>query len=275
MLKIFKDLVIPMRISRRDRSHWIDKRSPILKKHKAHRLKLATELGPSAATYKFLDEPEVKVNVKKETRKLASLSETLPRYEKYDEKTIDNIQHGSIFFDPKFNPHLHEERNRVNPEEEPFSSIYIGNEQTEGGRQYTDVKDVTSPELWQFVERLARIRIAPEVRRRKKDEPIERLPSGFIPPPEEAPDLPYFVPRTRNHLLPVYYNLSSDPEDCYTLIRNVTGDLWKLEEDLRLHLSLDPSKGKILTSVKEPDEIVAFRGRHLHEIVDWLHQQGF
>lgn len=213
--------------------------------------------------------------IKQVERKLPPLSESSPPYEKYSEEAIQGIEKFETYYDPLFNPHLHEEKNRVNPDEEPFDAIYVDSK-SEGSQEYTETRNITTPQLWEYVERLARIKIAPEPIRRKANEPVYTLPSGLVPPPETPPDLPYFVCRTRNYLLPVYYNLDTDPEKCFTLVKQVAGDLWKLEEDLRTHLeSLSSTSKRILSSVKETDGQVSFRGKHLRPVVDWLHSKGF
>lgn len=261
----------------KDKPDWISQRKHILDAHKNRRLKLAIEMGDGPVQYKFRpNKVEQETIIKTNDRKLNRLQDELPPYESYTKEEIHDYEKGTTYWDPLFNPHLHEERNRVDPDEEPFNAIYAGNEQTEGAKQYTSVKNVTTPELWSFVEQLSRHKIAPQVPTRKLGEPVKPMPSGFIPPPEEAPDLPYFIPRTRNYLLPVYYNLSNDPEECFTFVKNVQGDLWLLEEHLRKHLeSLDSSENRMISFVREPDEQVGFRGRHLKPIVDWLHAQGF
>lgn len=257
--------------------------------HKNKRLALARRIETKPDQYHVPQLP-ARPTIKKVERKPLSPVEAALPYQEYDaEARKGNF---TTYYDPLFNPHLYEERHRVNPDEEPFNAIYSANENntnennksSSGGQQtesssssdYTQVRNITSPELWKFVERLGRIKVAPQPRRRKAGEPIEKLPSGFVPPPETAPELPYFVARTRNHLLPVYYQLHSDPNECKTLVKQVTGDLWKLEEDLRSHLeALSGSNRRILSSVQEPDERIEFRGRYLHQVVDWLHAQGF
>lgn len=246
----------------------------ILNLYKKRRLELATPIEGRPMQFEpkpLPAEPEVVVK----ERKLPSLVESASPYQKYSQENIDGIKNYETFYDPLFNPHLHEERHRVNPDEEPFSAIY-SDSKSEAAHEYTSVRDITTPILWDYVERLARIKIAPQPRLRKAGEPIVALPSGFIPPPETPPDLPYFVPRTRNYLLPVYYKLHNDPEECYTMIKLVSGDLWKLAEDVRIHLeSLDECKQKILTGVQETDARIMFRGRWVHQVVDWLHNKGF
>lgn len=245
----------------------------ILKAHEKHRLSLA-DRSEQPGQFKLRPQPKEPKILKKE-RKLPSLVELASPYERYSEKEISRVTSHGTYFDPNFNPHLHEERHRVNPDEEPFNAIYADSK-SEESNDYTRVRNITTPELWSYVERLAFIREAPRPKPRKLGEPIVPLPSGYVPQADQPPDLPYFVPRTRNHLLPVYYHLDNDPDECFTLIKNVTGDLWKLQEDLRIHLEqLNESRRTILTSVREADESVAFRGRHLHQVVSWLQEKGF
>lgn len=241
--------------------------------HKDKRLKLGIR-SPHPGQFSVPPmEPDPEIVTKE--RKLPSLSESLPPYRKYSQETIDSIQKFETYYDPLFNPHLLEERHKVNPDEEPFNAIYADSK-SESSNQYTKVRNITTTELWDYVERLAKIKIAPRPEPRKPNEPIKPMASGYVPPPEVPPDLPYFIARTRNHILPVYYFLDSNPEKCHTIVKQVTGDLWQLEKDLRAHLeTVTNSKRRILTSVQETDERILFRGRYIHEIVDWLHAQGF
>lgn len=195
-------------------------------------------------------------------------------YQKYSEADIERIQKKSDYFDPLFKPDVI--KDYVNPQEEPFKSIYASSQDEGIESEYTRVKNITTPELWSYVERLAKIRIAPKPVFRKNDQPIVPTACGYIPPTENPPDLPYFVARTRNYVLPVYYRLHEDPQECHTIVRRISGDLWQFEEELRMYLeSLSEKKRRILTSVQEPDGCVLFRGKHLSAIVDWLHSKGF
>lgn len=243
----------------------------ILKAHETKRLKLAEPIKYKPNQWRLPPPPKDPKVVK---RPNPTLSESYPPYQKYTNEDIKSVEGFETYYDPLFNPHLHEERHRVNPDEEPFNAIY-NDSQSESANDYTKVRNITTPELWDTVKRLERIKIAPEIKRKDGD-PIVPLPCGIIPPPETPPDLPYFVPRTRNYLLPVYYRLESEPDKCYTLLNQVAGDIWKLEEDVRTHLEgLGHHKGKILSSVQETDARIMFRGKHLHQIVDWLHLKGF
>ena len=245
----------------------------VLNQHKHKRLVLARRA--EKPNQFVLPKPPIEPEVRTVERKLPPLVEQQPPYKKYTQEEIDRYEGYGTYYDPLFNPHLYDKVHQVNPDEEPFNAIYADS-QAEEAKEFTKVRNITTPELWDFVERLARIKMAPLPQRRKAGEPVKPLPSGFVPPPETPPDLPYFIARTRNHLVPVYYNLHKDPVNCYTIIRKVSGDIWKLEEDLRTHLeSLNEKRQKILSSVHETDECVLFRGRYVHQVVDWLHEKGF
>lgn len=245
-----------------------------LNMHKHKRLVLARRKENCPDQFKVAAMPPDPTIVTNE-RTLPSLKESTLPYKKYSSEEIKNLEHFETFYDPLFDPHLHEKRHTVDPNEEPFNAIYTDSK-SESAKEYTNVQNITSPELWAHVERLARIKVAPELKPRKLDEPVKPLPSGFVPPSETQPDLPYFISRTRNNLLPVYYRLDSDPNECVTIVKRIDGDLWKFEEDLRTHLeSLLNDKRRILTSVHEPDGRLLLRGRWIHETVDWLHAQGF
>lgn len=251
-----------------------DRNKVILNQYKSRRLELASPKEKRPNQWDIPKPPPDPI-IKTKERKLPSMAEGALPYQPYSDEDIKSIQDFGTYYDPLFNPNLHEGKYHVNPEEEPFESIYADSK-SEAASQYTGVRNITTPELWEYVERLARIRRAPEVKKRKAGEPITPLPSGFVPPPESPPDLPYFISRTRNFLLPVYYQLESDPENCCTIVKQVTGDLWQLEFDLRTHLeSLTDSKRRILTSVYETDERILFRGKFLQQIVHWLHEKGF
>lgn len=252
-----------------------DRNYQFLHEHDDKKLKLTKPIKGKPLQFELLDQSKKsRIIDKTNDVEMLDLHQERPPYHQYTEEDMKDLQNYGTFFDPLFNPHLHEERNKVDPKQEPFNSIFADSET--GRDEYTKVRNITSPELWAHVLNLARITLPPKPKMRKKGEPIQAMPSGFVPPPEVMPDLPYAVPRTRNYLLPVYYFVSDDSEKCQTLIKQVSGDLWQLEHDLRVYLEeIKQSETRIMTSVQEADGRVAFRGRHLKEIVSWLHEKGF
>ncbi|CAN7936879.1 unnamed protein product [Ixodes hexagonus] len=117
---------------------------------------------------------------------------------------------------------------------------------------YTQVEEVKGH--WHFVERLLPLKVVPEPP--KHDGPA---PSGWRPPPPKAPPLPYYVRRSRNHLLPVYLHSEIRGPRFITRVKNVEGDLWALHNDLKKHLEGLCGK-EVLSQVHELGSYVGFKG---------------
>ena len=98
-------------------------------------------------------------------------------------------------------------------------------------------------------------------------------PSGWSPPSETLPDLPYYVPRSRYHNLPVYVKKEKNNR-VLTQVADVDGDIWALEKDLielvRPLMTFDPA-----TRVHEVTRTVFIKGDHGDIIKDFLLRKGF
>ncbi|XP_054720349.1 39S ribosomal protein L49, mitochondrial-like [Uloborus diversus] len=131
--------------------------------------------------------------------------------------------------------------------------------------KFTDVEEVK--DHWHFVERLF-----PPLR---IPEPIKKTSStGWRAPSETVPNLPYFVERTRNHMLPVYERHISVYEILVTRVRRVHGDIWVFEHDLKSYLE-ERLGEEVESNVNEISCYVNFRGRHSELIKEWLYNKGF
>uniref|UniRef100_A0A8C8HT36 Large ribosomal subunit protein mL49 n=1 Tax=Oncorhynchus tshawytscha TaxID=74940 RepID=A0A8C8HT36_ONCTS len=109
-----------------------------------------------------------------------------------------------------------------------------------------------STEEYKFVERLippSRVPIPP-----KHDGPS---PSGWTPPSELPPALPYMIRRSRMHNVPVYTDLTHGSRKT-TLVRKVEGDIWALEKD-----------------VNEVTMTLRVKGHFDTELKEWLVEKGF
>lgn len=80
---------------------------------------------------------------------------------------------------------------------------------------------VESVDEYQFVERLLPPTKIPEPPKHKH----YPTPSGWQPPRDPLPSLPYFVRRSRMHNIPVYKEITHGNRQM-TLIRKVEGDIW-------------------------------------------------
>ncbi|KAM3872155.1 large ribosomal subunit protein mL49 [Diretmus argenteus] len=125
-----------------------------------------------------------------------------------------------------------------------------------------------STEEYKFVERLippTRIPTPP-----KHDGPA---PSGWIPPPNTPPPLPYMIRRSRMHNIPVYTDLTNGSRRT-TLVRKVEGDIWALEEDVKRYLKEVTGKD-LPTQVNEVTMTLRVKGHFDQELKEWLAKKGF
>ena len=107
-----------------------------------------------------------------------------------------------------------------------------------GGSSLYDSKLVGPPELytqveksyaeWKFVEKL----IPPDYVPTPPTDPKAEYPSGWKPPSPLSPQAQYVVPRTKNHMPPVYLKIDKRTRGTrrITRIRYVEGNIWVREE---------------------------------------------
>lgn len=104
----------------------------------------------------------------------------------------------------------------------------------------------------------------------KKDE----YPSGWKPQTINPKSYPYFIKRSRNHLLPVYLDIAYRGTKRMTKIPNIQGDIWALEEDLRRFIERYIGR-KIVTRVNEFAGVLWIRGDFVNLVKDHLLKKGF
>lgn len=125
-----------------------------------------------------------------------------------------------------------------------------------------------STEEYKFVERLIPpTRVPPPP---KHDGPT---PSGWIPPADSPPPLPYMIRRSRLHNIPVYTDLTSGSRKT-TLVRKVEGNIWALEKDVKQYLKEVTGK-ELPTQVNEVTMTLRVKGHFDKELKEWLAQKGF
>ncbi|XP_042348152.1 mitochondrial ribosomal protein L49 [Plectropomus leopardus] len=125
-----------------------------------------------------------------------------------------------------------------------------------------------SAEEYKFVERLIPSSRVPA--------PLKHAgpaPSGWTPPAESPPDLPYMIRRSRMHNIPVYTDLTHGSRKT-TLVRKVEGDIWALERDVRQYLKEVTGK-ELPTQVNEVTMTLKVKGHFDKELKEWLIGKGF
>ncbi|KAG8192603.1 hypothetical protein JTE90_017170 [Oedothorax gibbosus] len=134
-----------------------------------------------------------------------------------------------------------------------------------GDPKYTKTEEVKG--RWGYVERLfPKLRIPPPLN--------ATSPTGWRAPAEQVPDLPYFVERSKNHMLPVYENRVYKDRVLVTQVDTVKGDIWVFEQDLKQFLQKELGK-KVETHVNEIACFVNVKGSHVELIKGWLYDKGF
>ncbi|KAJ8246954.1 hypothetical protein GJAV_G00257140 [Gymnothorax javanicus] len=127
---------------------------------------------------------------------------------------------------------------------------------------------VESTEEYKYVERLIPPSQIPEPP--QHDGPVA---SGWTPPSEVPPDLPYMVRRSRMHNVPVYTDITHGNR-MMTLLRKIEGDIWALEKDVKEHLH--KLTGKVPpTQVNEVTMTIRVKGDFDKELKQWLIGKGF
>ncbi|XP_068197942.1 large ribosomal subunit protein mL49 [Antennarius striatus] len=125
-----------------------------------------------------------------------------------------------------------------------------------------------STEKYKFVERLI-----PPSRVPNPPKHAGVTPSGWSPPADTPPPLPYMIRRSRMHNIPVYTDLTHGSRRM-TLIRKVEGDIWALEKDVKEYLK-DVTGKELPTQVSEVTMTLKVKGHFETELKEWLTSKGF
>ncbi|CAI5797983.1 ribosomal L49, mitochondrial [Podarcis lilfordi] len=129
---------------------------------------------------------------------------------------------------------------------------------------------IESTNEYRFVERLippSRVPVPP-----KHDS--YPTPSGWSPPQDPPPDLPYFVRRSRMHNIPVYTDTTFRGCRKMTVIRKIEGDIWALENEVKEFIT-QLSGRTAVTQVNEVSCMIRVKGFFEQELKKWLLDKGF
>lgn len=131
-----------------------------------------------------------------------------------------------------------------------------------------DYEIVKNPPEWAYVERLLPFETIPEVILK------DNYPSGWIPPQEEARNLPYFIPRTKNHQIPIYLCLSHKGNRKISKIKKIEGDIWLMNDELKAYLEKVNNR-YVETRVHEMGKFIEVKGDFVNPLKEWAFSKGF
>ncbi|KAL1506687.1 hypothetical protein ABEB36_006007 [Hypothenemus hampei] len=132
-------------------------------------------------------------------------------------------------------------------------------------RKYEITKD---PMEWEYVARLLPPAVIPEPL--KKD----KYPSGWKPQAENLSDRPYFIQRNKFHELPIYLKINTLKTRRSTVLRNIQGDIWLLEKEIRDFLSPQFFQ-PIRSQVNEFAGYIRIHGDYVNAVKYFLEQKGY
>ncbi|XP_070767003.1 large ribosomal subunit protein mL49 [Enoplosus armatus] len=125
-----------------------------------------------------------------------------------------------------------------------------------------------STDEYKFVERLI-----PPSRVPAPPKHAGPTPSGWNPPADSPPPLPYMIRRSRMHNIPVYTDFTHGSRRT-TLVRKVEGDIWALEKDVKQYLR-EVTGRELPTQVNEVTMTLKVKGYFDKELKEWLTSKGF
>lgn len=127
---------------------------------------------------------------------------------------------------------------------------------------------VKNPPEWKYVEDLLGYQTIPEPK------PKAQYPSGWCPPnPSRNNNLPYFIERTKNFMVPVYLEVGFRGYRRITKVRNIEGDIWKLEQDLRKLIEGRTAK-QCFSRINEMNRTIVFKGDYVTLIEKYFYSLG-
>ncbi|XP_030763535.1 probable 39S ribosomal protein L49, mitochondrial [Sitophilus oryzae] len=132
-------------------------------------------------------------------------------------------------------------------------------------RSYEVTKDTTD---WSYVQRVLPPKVVPT--------PVKKdvYPSGWRPQTIDIADKPYFIKRTKNHMIPCYLDIGQRGIKRTTLLKSIQGDIWQLEKEIKEFLQ--PQVFQILrVQVNEFVGYIRINGDHVNAIKYFLEQKGY
>lgn len=97
---------------------------------------------------------------------------------------------------------------------------------------------------------------------------------GWKPQEENLADRPYFISRTKNHMFPCYLKISNLKTRKTTVLRNIKGDIWLLEKEIKEFLTPQFFQ-PIRSQVNEFAGYIRINGDYVNAVKYFLEQKGY
>lgn len=125
-----------------------------------------------------------------------------------------------------------------------------------------------NPPEWKYVEAILPPLIVP------KPSVKSDYSSGWKPQTIDPKSTPYFIKRSSNHQVPVYLRITFRGTRRQTIIKNIQGDIWVFEADLRAFLE-DYMKKNMSIRINEFTGRLLILGDYVNLVKHFLAEKGF
>lgn len=100
-------------------------------------------------------------------------------------------------------------------------------------------------------------------------------PSGWKPQdPEKYKELPYYIKRSKNHLLPVYLKVQFRGMRRRTYVKFIEGDIWQAEKDFVQAIQERIGKLPVFTQINEMNRQIIIKGDYVTLLQKFLYNKG-
>lgn len=106
--------------------------------------------------------------------------------------------------------------------------------------------------------------------------PKEQYASGWKPQANDLKDRPFFIERTKNHMLPIYLKISERGMKRTTTVKKIKGDIWLLHKQLVKFLDENKTTmHPIRSQVNEFAGLIRVHGDFVNAVKYWMEKQGY
>lgn len=148
-------------------------------------------------------------------------------------------------------------------------SRFRSSEQFQGAEHHPEVEIIKNPPEWKYVEDLIGMKLIPQ------PDIKPEYPSGWQPQdPEKYKNLPYYVKRTRNHMLPVYLQITHRGSRRVTIVKHIEGDIWQLEKECIELIKSKTNNNPQYSQINEMNRIIKIKGDYATLIQKYLYSKG-
>lgn len=134
--------------------------------------------------------------------------------------------------------------------------------------QQPNIDIVKNPPEWKYVERVLPPKTVPIPSQKSE------YPSGWTPQSPDVLNETYFIRRSREHMVPVYLAIDYRGTRRRTIVKNISGDIWKLHNELMAYIEYYMVK-KERSRVNEFTGQIIINGDYVNLLKDYLITKGF